>query len=85
VRGSTSRDARYPLCNGNPNARAEPAFVGNLGADKLVVSTRQSLEKADARWGNFCEDRIIATESEIDKSLRKVRVTPMMTVAPYCP
>ena len=64
------------FAHSNRDARAEPTFVGYLGADKLIVCTQRCLKKADARRGNFREDCVIAHESEIDKGLRKIGITP---------
>jgi hypothetical protein len=55
-----------PFPHPNPDARAEPAFVVKPGSHKLVVGTQRSLQEAGARRRNLHQDRIIATECEVD-------------------
>ena len=64
-----------PLAHGNPDPGAEPSLVVELGADKLIVRTQASLQEAGARCRNLHEDRIIASEREVDEELSQIRVT----------
>src|SRR5215472_10039231 len=42
-----------PFAHRNPDPCAEPAFVIELGTDKLVIPTQRSFQEGDARRGNL--------------------------------